>query len=128
MRSIILALLLAFPRFAVAGDAGCGPDYPANLPCLLGATHTPHRGLEIPGIDAKIVVLTYKKSKIELFAEFTGEAGASGWDVSEREDGNEPDGIRYRSSMNKDGVSIGFSVYGPDTRAVLQLTIFAKEE
>jgi hypothetical protein len=119
----LVALLLA--SSALADETACGPAYPDNLPCLPGVVSV--RVGEFPALAAKYVVVFYEKPLDDLYADFTQAAREAGWDVAERQVGDEPGGVRYRSQLTKDGAMIGFSVYTLQGRSLIQLVVFNRD-
>jgi hypothetical protein len=122
----IIALFLALiPLAAVfSAEPACGPDYPADLPCLAGGAYVRMDDVPIP--NAKMVLLFYEKPIIALYDEFTAGAKSAGWSVSEREVAQEADGVRYRTTLRKGEVSVGVSVYLLEGKPLLQLSVFAQ--
>jgi hypothetical protein len=124
MKLFAIFLCLISSSALVAAESPCGPDYPSDLPCVSGGVYVPVGDVPIP--NAKMVVLFYETPVVALFDEFTGRARKAGWQVSEREVADEPDGVRYRTVLRKGAVSVGVSVYLLEGKPLLQLSVFAQ--
>jgi hypothetical protein len=126
MKLIAAFACLISSAVVVAAEPVCGPDYPRDLPCLSGGDYVPVPARDLPVPNVKMVLLVYETPAAALYDEFTSRARDAGWVVAEREVANEPDGVRYRTSMRKGAVSVGVSAYTLQGRPVLQLSVFAQ--
>ena len=111
----ILALTFCLSDSVQASDAAkqdtrsCGTDYPADFPCIVGGK--PSAGIAgLPNVNS-MSVLHYKTSPKTIAERIEAEATSTGWALTEREVGMEPEGPRYRFSFAKAGVTVHTSAY-----------------
>ena len=124
MKLIAILLGLILLSAASAAEQPCGPDYPADLPCLSGGLYVPIGDVPIP--NAKTVLVFYETPVVALYDEFTRRARDAGWAVSERESAEEPGGVRFRTTIRKGDVSVGVSVYMLEGKPLLHLSVFTR--
>lgn len=83
-RGFLLLLLAAAPGGVLAQPAGCGPDYPADFPCIAGGTPLP-----APAWMQDTATLLYRTATVSperLLERIRGEAQSAGWAIGTVED------------------------------------------
>lgn len=89
------------PDTTIRSAAPCGPEYPADFPCIPG-------GQPLPLVQVRIVPIRtlaniqYRLPADQLSRRLNAAATDAGWRIASAEVGTEPDGDRYRASFTLD--------------------------
>ena len=103
--------------------ANCGPTYPAAFPCLGGGQieQLPPQLVAANPAMGRTSMISYGVAHTVLAADLDRKAIQAGWRVVGSTEAREREGVRYRRRFEKEGVTVGTSVWQQGNRAILSV-------